>query len=216
VEVEERVGYVCERIDGPSMLDELLRHPWRAGSTGRELARLHLRIHGSAAPAELPSLAEQLAQNIRHPRSALGDLAGPALAALEALPAGDALCHFDFHPGNVLGTEDGARVIDWLTASRGPAAADVARTVLLLESPFLPKGFPPLLRPLGLQMKRWLTFAYLAEYRSHGALARADLLAWRVPVAAARLREQVPGEREWLVGIVRRGLAVEASPLSVG
>jgi Ser/Thr protein kinase RdoA (MazF antagonist) len=211
VEVDGRPGYVCERLDGPSMLDALQRRPWRAGSTGRELARLHLRLHGSAAPPELPSLTERLAQNIRHPRSALGDLAEPAVAALEALPAGDALCHYDFHPGNVLGAGQGARVIDWLTAGRGPAAADVARTLLLLESPFLPEGFPSALRPVALALKRWVARAYLAEYRRHAALALADVLAWRVPVAAARLWEQVPGEREWLLGIMRRELGGRSS-----
>lgn len=216
VEVEGRVGYVCERMDGASMLDDLQRCPWRAGSTGRELARLHLRIHDSAAPAELPQLTDRLTEFIHDPRSALGELTAPAAAAVQALPAGAALCHFDFHPGNVLGAQGGARVIDWLTVARGPAAADVARTLLLLETPFLPEGLSPLLRTLALGAKRWLGSAYLAEYLRHAPFSRAEVLAWRVPVAAARLWEQVPGEREWLLGIVRRGLALEASPSPAG
>jgi aminoglycoside phosphotransferase (APT) family kinase protein len=206
VEVEGRSGYLCERLQGPSMLDALQRRPWRAGGAGRELARLHLRIHRSAAPPELPSLAEQLARNIRHPRSALGDLAERVVTVLETLPAGEALCHYDFHPGNVLGVGDGARVIDWPASGRGAAAADVARTLVLLESPYLPEGFPSVLRPVALGLKRWIASAYLAEYQRGSGLARSDVLSWRVPVAAARLWEQVPGEREWLLGMVRRGL----------
>ncbi len=188
------------------MLDQMQRRPWRAGSAGRELARLHLRMHRSPVPEGLPSLVERLAESIRHPRSALAELSEPAVAALQALPAGAALCHWDFHPGNVLGAGDGVRVIDWLTAARGPAAADVARTLLLLECPFLPEGFPALLRPLALRMKSWLARAYLAEYQRRSSLALADVLAWRAPIAAARLWEQVPGEREWLLGIVRSGV----------
>ena len=42
------------------------------------------------------------------------------------------VCHYDFHPVNVLVGPDGWVVIDWLTVAAGPPAADLARTLVLL------------------------------------------------------------------------------------
>lgn len=212
VEEDGRIGFVCERAEGPSWLDELQRRPWLAGRTGRALARLHAAMHRRPAPGGLPALRERLAEAIRDPRAGLGPEADAAAAAVEALPAGEALCHYDFHPGNVLGAGNRLRIIDWLTAARGAPAADVARTRLLLDSPFLPPGFPAFLRPAALGMKRWLARAYLAEYRRLTGLSGAEVDAWCAPVAAARLWEQVPGEREWLLARARRGLTLSPPP----
>lgn len=44
---------VVERVDGPTMLDALVRYPWRARRYGRMLAHLHRRLHAIAPPAEL-------------------------------------------------------------------------------------------------------------------------------------------------------------------
>src|SRR4030095_15455198 len=52
---------------------------------------------------------------------------------LDGLPAGDRLCHGDFHPGNLLVCADRVSVIDWPNATRGVPEADYARTMLLLE-----------------------------------------------------------------------------------
>ena len=37
---------------------------------------------------------------------------------------GDGLCHGDIHPGNVIMTADGPRLIDWTFSIRAPAAFD--------------------------------------------------------------------------------------------
>jgi aminoglycoside phosphotransferase (APT) family kinase protein len=55
------------------------------------------------------------------------------LEGLERLPQGAALCHFDFHPDQVLMTQRGPVVIDWMTAFRGHPLADVARSCVLLS-----------------------------------------------------------------------------------
>jgi aminoglycoside phosphotransferase (APT) family kinase protein len=56
------------------------------------------------------------------------------LEAREALlPAGSAICHGLFHPGHVLLPRSGPVVIDWPDACSGPAAYDVARSVVLMR-----------------------------------------------------------------------------------
>jgi thiamine kinase-like enzyme len=54
------------------------------------------------------------------------------LARSEHLAADDVLCHSDLHPGNVIMTAQGPRLIDWLGAARAPAAYEIAQCHVLI------------------------------------------------------------------------------------
>ena len=60
-------------------------------------------------------------------------IATGVLALIERLAPGTGLCHADFHPGNVIMTADGPRLIDWAGTVRVPAAYDLAICHLLLS-----------------------------------------------------------------------------------
>ena len=96
---------VLDRIDGPTMLDDLVRHPWRLGAHARLLAALHARVHAVAAPA----------------------------AAATAPMPGDRLLHLDLHPANVLLSPTGPVLIDWENAAAGDPAFDLAVTWVLMD-----------------------------------------------------------------------------------
>jgi aminoglycoside phosphotransferase (APT) family kinase protein len=89
---------VMEKVDGPTMLADVARRPWRLFSHAASLARLHDQVH--AVPA------------LDWMRAPFGD--------------GEALLHLDLHPGNVLLSARGPVLIDWEGAARGPAEADLA------------------------------------------------------------------------------------------
>jgi aminoglycoside phosphotransferase (APT) family kinase protein len=97
---------IMERLDGRDMVADLGVHPWRARRYGHLLAVLHNRLHELPAP--------------------------PGLAVL-GLP-GDQILHMDLHPANVMLTARGPVVIDWTSAYRGPAGADVAMAYLIVAS----------------------------------------------------------------------------------
>ncbi len=107
VTVDDRLGLVFDRVDGPWALD------WPDAAT--ITARLQADIHDLTAPAELPRLVDTLAD--------LG---------IDGLPDGDRIFHGDFHPGNVLAHEGHWLVVDWSNAHRAPPAADVACSVLAI------------------------------------------------------------------------------------
>jgi aminoglycoside phosphotransferase (APT) family kinase protein len=102
-------GVVMERVDGPTMLDDLAAHPWRVGRHARTLADLHHRLH--AIPAD----------------ETLRGHWGPP-------DPGDVVTHGDLHPDNVLLSPAGPVVIDWSNSGRGPGGADVADAWLLLAA----------------------------------------------------------------------------------
>jgi Ser/Thr protein kinase RdoA (MazF antagonist) len=206
VEVEGRAGIVFERVRGRSLREQITSAPWRAGWAGRQLARLHADLHARSVSPPLPRLRERLAASVARLRGELGPSAERVRSRLATLPDGDRVCHYDFHPDNVLGEGRGVRVIDWNNAALGPAAADVARTLVMLRSPYAPPGVPLPVRLAVKWLKRWLAAAYEGEYLRRTGLPREEVEAWIAPVAAARLEEEVPGEREWLLELVHRSV----------
>ena len=132
------------------------------------------------------------------------------LQRLEQLPGGGALCHSDFHPGNVVMTRQGPMIIDWMTACRGNPIADIARTVLIFRIAQAPagSGVPPLLFA---QMKEAFLAAYLDAYQARHPFAPAELEPWLPVLAAARLNERIAGEEEPLLHLAG---AVQRTPVS--
>ncbi len=203
VEEDGRAGIVFERVPGRSLREQITAAPWRTGAAGRLLARLHGEVHALPVRGPLPRVRDHIVGNVRDLGAVLGADADRVLARLEALPDGDRVCHYDFHPDNILGDGRTWRAIDWNNAALGDPVADVARTVLMLRSPYFPPDVAAPVRAFVMALKRWLARAYEAEYGRRFGLSRPALRAWLVPVAAARLWEELPGEREWLLGIVR-------------
>ena len=106
-------GYlVMERLDGPTMLEDLLARPRRLRGDARVLAGLHRRLHEIAALPHLPPVDVE----------------------------GDRLLHRDLHPLNVLMTARGPVVIDWANCARGGAAYDVADAWVLFATADVPGG----------------------------------------------------------------------------
>lgn len=99
VDVDGR-DLVMERIDGPTMLDDLRARQWRLVSHARRLARLQARLAGVAAPTWM--------------------------LAPGTPSEGSAVLHLDLHPMNVLLADDGPVIIDWTNAAGGPPGFDAA------------------------------------------------------------------------------------------
>ena len=206
VRVDGRVGLVYERRDGVSMNERLAAGPWAFGSHAQMLGGLHAAMHATAAES-LPRFRDAIDAAIRGAEPSAGvPTCDAALARLDALPDGTALCHGDFHPGNVVLGAGPPTIIDWLTATSGPPAADVARTLLLLRDSALPAGLPPIRRlQIGL-LRRWFVGRYLRAYRAARPLDLTEVARWRLPLLVARLDEGIEAERPRLLGLIRHEL----------
>lgn len=156
---------VLEKIDGPTMLEDLTRRPLSLRQHARTLAELHGIVHAVAAPGGL-----------QHPF-------GP----------GGALLHLDLHPDNVILSGSGPMLIDWQGAVAGPAAADVAHTWLLIRTSVVPG--PILQRAVGSVGQRLFASTFLAHVDAAATTSALPVVAARrlqdstlLEVEATRIR----------------------------
>jgi uncharacterized protein (TIGR02172 family) len=204
VEVDGRKGLEYQRVCGETMLKLIQSAPWRILHYGRNMARLHAQIHGHSTN-KLPQQKDKLRQSVRASDRILGDRVEKIIKFLEALPSGSSVCHGDFHPDNILIAQSQTTVIDWTNSFSGNSLGDVARTCLLLQSPYMPEG-PFIIRALAKVIKKLLYKSYLKEYMSLTKASYEDVDRWILPTAAARLIEQIPGEEKWLLSIIDKRL----------
>lgn len=151
-EVSSR-GMVMERVDGPTMLDDLAAHPWRVRRHARTLAALHDELH------RIPAV-DGLRPRFGAP--------GPD----------DVVVHGDLHPANVLLAASGPVVIDWANGGRGPAGADVADAWLVMAAA-RPAGGRPLQVLVAALRGHFLAVFLRAAGRENAARHLQVALRWR-------------------------------------
>jgi aminoglycoside phosphotransferase (APT) family kinase protein len=199
ITLDGRCGMILDRIGGESLESILLGGSVSVDEDG--LAREFVALQGTINAVTidgLPDLVARLGDEITRGGLA-ADVVDRLVQRLLELDDGERrLCHFDYHPGNVLISPSGWVVVDWLGAASGPPAADFARTLLLLGYQ-VPVSAADFVRGL----------------RRHG-LARTSLEDpvlddWVRVVAAARLAEGFDGEyREWLTSIAEGKISLGA------
>lgn len=197
VEVDGRFGIVYERIEGHTMFDEIKQKPLQFIEYARMMADLHLDMHSRRAE-DLDTSQDILASKINRADGLDQPTKDKVLAYLDSLPRGNKLLHGDFHPGNIMMTEKGPIIIDWIDGNIGHPLADVARTTVLGTV-----GIPPSERFERIFF-RVFVFVYLQRYFKKSTYTRREMESWLLPVAAARLGEEIPHEKEALIAWVKR------------
>lgn len=200
IEVNGRHGIIYERVDGPTMLASLVDDPQAQDALAVQFGQLHAQMHGCAC-SELPAQRAVLERAITYAPTLPERLRSRVLQRLARLPGGAAICHGDFHPDNIVMTAQGPVIIDWMTATCGDPAADVARTTLLFRTADAPESNP--VRAAALEQVRHRFYAtYRRAYEEQVPLAATEVEAWLPVVAAARLAEHIAGEEQRLLSIV--------------
>ncbi len=203
VKMHDREGLVYEKIAGPTLLNELARKPWTVVRSARLLGTLHAQVHAVTAPPHLQPQKDWAKGGLAETNKLPKNLKESLLRLLASLPAGNQLCHGDFHPGNILITPRGPIIIDWMTASKGVGLGDVARASIILEAAQTPEGTP--LRWLLEWVRKLFLETYLQTYFQLRQVEKSSFSAWRAVMAANFLVDvSLPSEEKKLMAIVQR------------
>jgi uncharacterized protein (TIGR02172 family) len=205
VEVGDRKGIIYQRIHGKSIVECLVTEPWKLYYYVQKTADLQHKIHNFSADG-LPTQKERFTYAIRFSSHILGYRAKKILDYMEGLQDGESICHGDLYHNNIIVSGKKMVPIDWSTAYKGNPLGDVARTGMIICSPAVPYGIPFEAGMLAYYPK-WLAFkVYINEYMKLAKVKYEDIDAWVLPVAAAKLKDKIPGERKWLMGIIDKRL----------
>jgi aminoglycoside phosphotransferase (APT) family kinase protein len=207
-EIFGRPASVWERVDGPSLWQQVVDRPDRSAEVGRTLADVQLALFELVPPVALPNQRDRLVSKIRWSAANLDPSLGVALELLAARTGTPRLCHGDLHPSNVIVSEDGPVLVDWFDASRGDRVADVARSSLTLlgDGAATPSHLPGSDR----RTLAVLTQAYLSRLQESLDISPGLLSRWQAINAAARLAEGMPPEP--LLEVWRRFEWTQATP----
>ena len=122
LQVDGRLGIVFERIRGTSLLKILESRPWELIAISRLLAEYHAKMHARLLPPDTFSQREQIERGIAWAKDLSEKEKQGICSILARCPEENAVCHGDFHPDNILMTDHGPVIIDWMTGSRWPPA----------------------------------------------------------------------------------------------
>ncbi len=203
VEVEGKTCLVYERIDGPTMLSRIEMTKTSVVYYARQMAQVQFDIH------QVDSLfGSNLKQGLSHQIQTAEILSErekqSVMAKLKDLPDGKKLCHYDFHPGNVILSANGPVIIDWINAWVGHEAADIARTSMMLRCHAVPRDAPGWLQ--GRVLRELFHDEYLKEYLLLSGMGIREIEEWAAPTLAARIGEVQNEDRDEIVHSLRAAL----------
>ncbi len=208
IDQDGQLGIIFERLDGLSFSEVAERDLRQFAPICRDLADCHARQH-QARTDQLPDVRMLAAELLTAPglRDLTAAEAEQVRAYLAALPEGDQVLHLDFHPQNVYRHRDGWAIIDWHSACRGPAAADVAMSVILMSEVELFPGTPPLKLVLYQLVRRLMLRLYRARYLSVTPVTAVEISRWLLCARVLRLGLlNIDSEHERILRKVRRQL----------
>ncbi len=200
VDVDGRFGIVLTRLDGPTLLQLSRSGALSFAQTGAVLAAACVAVHKTPPPPDIPSLRDGMDGTLQF----LGGLLSKHVAAgihslIERLPPGDGLCHYDLHPGNVIMTADGPKIIDWDGAVRAPAALDLASCHVSLselapevaDNPARPRAVNAALQSEYARLAGMSPAALTAAMEPYLPIARVHLLAGVAPARRERAIQRI-------------------------
>ncbi|MHA1738966.1 MAG: aminoglycoside phosphotransferase family protein [Candidatus Heimdallarchaeota archaeon] len=203
IEYQGKSGIIFEKIEGITLLDYLTNNPFRLIKVVKQIAKLHVEIH-KVDYLENDLQKEFTKYDIERVKQLDETTKEKILLILEKLPKDNKLCHRDFHPDNIMRSTKGLIVIDWMTATSGSPAGDVARTYYIMKhgAPLESFSFKE-----KIMIKIFQSIAsrrYLREYLRLSKLTRKEINKWEIVIIAGRLRENIPQENDYILKRIKK------------
>jgi len=183
---EGKRAAVYEKAAGTSMMKQMASRPFSYRKYAKRLAYLHFVVHRN----HVEGIREQktyFKECILWSKDLSDDKKEKLAKLLDSMPEGDCLCHSDFHPENILISENSDYIIDWADCCNGNACADVARTILTIRTAEIPENISKFKRLIIKLIRNRFITIYTKEYLKISGKTINQINEWKVPVAAYRL-----------------------------
>ncbi|WP_426980117.1 phosphotransferase [Bacillus pseudomycoides] len=177
-EIKGRQAIIMEYVIGKTVGDLLIHNMERAEHYISICVNAQQKVHAVVVDSDLlEPMSEKLYRQIKSTHNLDEKQKGKLLRKLDSMVFEPRLCHGDFHPFNLILSNDNVKIIDWVDASAGDIRADVYRTYLLYA-----------------QASVELAEMYLRIYCKNAGLSRDEVIKWAPIIAGARLSEKVSSE----------------------
>ena len=168
-------------IEGETLADRMKKDPANMDRYIEQMLDIQLEIHSKITP-KLSKLKDKLNRLINS-LDCIDDVKKyELLTRLDSMPKHVKLCHGNFMPENIILSDKGPYVVDWVAARQGNASADVGKTYLLLC----------------LKMPD-IAEKYLNLFCEKPGPSKRYVQEWLPIGAAARLTEEIPEEKDFLM-----------------
>ncbi|GHU71373.1 aminoglycoside phosphotransferase [Spirochaetia bacterium] len=187
--VNGKRAIVMEYLNGASLGEKILQNKETLLDYLAKSVDIQINIHSYTAD-NFPAMKERSVIRISSTDHLDKTQKDALLKKISEMKFDNKLCHGDFHVNNLIETKEGIRIIDWVDASAGTAAADVCRSYLLyyLNAPELAE-------------------VYLNLYCEKTSMTKEEIFLWEPIIAGIRLTEGVSEkEKNQIQGILKKYL----------
>ena len=189
VEVEGRYGIILKKIEGATLIGTLGKQPSILFKAAQIMADLQIEMH-STHTEKIRSYKEMVKHTLMT-ASVFDYLSSEekdkAIAKIDALPDGDSILHFDYHPDNIMTHDGKSTIIDWMTACSGAPAADVAATVFLLTEGEMIPGLSKAVAAAMQFLRGKICRSYYKKYKAQTGMTDEEVQIFRLPFMIFRL-----------------------------
>lgn len=201
---EGRSGIIFEKIVGETIVNRLLEQLYtfkmvefnEADSELRIFARVLNDIHKATIFDIVTDQKENLKAIIGWPELFTHDEISAIHAYIDSLPVKRQLCHGDTNGSNLI-LRDGLPVmIDWMHASLGNPAADVAEVCVMIEYAVLPPETPADVDEFFQESRQVAYHIFIDEYCKLSGVTEEEIRSWYVPAAARSIASGAIAEEQ--------------------
>lgn len=180
--IDNRWAIVSEKVNGYTISELLKNNPEAEDEYLNLFVDIQLIILSNEVPL-LNRIKEKFTRKLENATNIDENTKYELLQRLQGMKNHNKLCHGDFHPSNVIVTEDESiYVIDWAHVTQGNASADAARTYLLFS----------------IDKKEALAEKYLNLFAEKSGIPKENIQRWIPIVAATQMTKNIPEEQAFL------------------
>jgi uncharacterized protein (TIGR02172 family) len=197
---------VMEKIAGIDFYSLITKNPLIILSIPKILADLHTSLFSLSTSEHFETNHQKAHYCIEHAQNLNNEIKQKLFLILQQLPDGSTLCHGDFHPGNIIKSNNKNYVIDWSSATIGSPLFDIAHTYLLLmNTPRLDNVSD---KQFSIQRKitSYIGKNYIRKICKMNSIVMESLLPYLLIKAGERCFYGMESEKKWLSSFIERNI----------